>query len=170
MLLEGARTAEVFRAYIAQALGPCLKPGDIVVMGNVPRHRTRGVRVALHKLKVIVPEFPAYSPDLNPIEQAISKLKGSLRKLAPRSLRSLTAGVRKTLRHFSPAECAAYLRHSGSHRATRAADATGFKSSEQAPRFLSPQAMICCHFRPRRHLMTAAGYRRARAKAFRVWR
>jgi transposase len=113
MLLEGAMTAEVFRAYIAQALGRCLKPGAIVVMDNVPLHRIRGVREALKKLKVIVPEFPADSPDLNPIEQAISKLKAALRKLAPRSLRILTAGVRKTLRHFSPAECAAYLRHSG---------------------------------------------------------
>ena len=44
-----------------------------------------------------------------------------------------------------------------------------FKSSEQAQRFLSAHAMIYGHFRPRRHLMTAAGYRGARAKAFRVW-
>jgi putative transposase len=45
-----------------------------------------------------------------------------------------------------------------------------FKSPEQAQRFLSPHAMIYGHFRPRRHLMTAGQYRRARAKAFRVWR
>jgi putative transposase len=45
-----------------------------------------------------------------------------------------------------------------------------FKSPEQAWRFLSFHAMIYGHFRPRRHLMTAAQYRRARAEAFRVWR
>ena len=45
-----------------------------------------------------------------------------------------------------------------------------FKSPEQAQRFLSSHAMIYGHFRPRRHLMTAARYRRARDKAFRVWR
>ena len=45
-----------------------------------------------------------------------------------------------------------------------------FKSAEQAQRFLSCHAMIYGHFRPRRHLMTAAQYRRARAKAFRIWR
>ena len=45
-----------------------------------------------------------------------------------------------------------------------------FKSPTQAQRFLSAHGMIYGHFRPRRHLMTAAGYRRARAKAFRVWR
>jgi putative transposase len=45
-----------------------------------------------------------------------------------------------------------------------------FKSPEQAQRFLSSHAMIHGHFRPRRHLMTAAQYRRARTEAFRVWR
>ncbi|WP_376094030.1 hypothetical protein ACE7GA_00315 [Roseomonas sp. CCTCC AB2023176] len=52
------------------------------------------------------------------------------------------------------------------------ADGAGhtFKSPQQAQRFLSAHAMIFGHFRPRRHLMTAAQHRRARAKAFRVWR
>ena len=80
---------------------------------NVPLHRTSGVREALEGLGATVPEFPAYSPDFNPIEQPIGKLKSVLRKLAPRSIRSLTAGVRKGLKQFSPAECAAYLRHAG---------------------------------------------------------
>jgi putative transposase len=44
-----------------------------------------------------------------------------------------------------------------------------FKSAEQAQRFLSSHAMIYDHFHPRRHLMTAAQYRRARAKAFQIW-
>jgi putative transposase len=44
-----------------------------------------------------------------------------------------------------------------------------FKSAEQAQRFLSSHAMIYGHFRPRRHLMTAVHYRRARDTAFRVW-
>jgi transposase len=57
--------------------------------------------------------LPAYSPDFNPIEQPIGKLKAYLRKLGPRSLRSLTAGLRAGLKLFSPAECADYLRHAG---------------------------------------------------------
>jgi hypothetical protein len=44
------------------------------------------------------------------------------------------------------------------------------QSASQAQRFLSAHAMIYGHFRPRRHLMAAAGYRRVRAKAFRTWR
>jgi transposase len=121
MLLKGAMTGESFRAYIARVLRPTLKRGDIVVMDNVPLHRTRGVREVLEALGVSVPEFPAYSPDLNPIEQPIGKLKAFLRKLGPRSLRSLTAGVRNGLRLFSPAECAAYLRHAGYGQAKRKA-------------------------------------------------
>jgi putative transposase len=45
-----------------------------------------------------------------------------------------------------------------------------FKSPEHVQPFLATHAMIYGHFRPRRHLMAAAGYRRARAKAFRIWR
>ena len=45
-----------------------------------------------------------------------------------------------------------------------------FKSPGQAQRFLSAHAMIYGHFRPRRHLMTAAQYRHVRAEAFRIWR
>ena len=113
MLLKGAMTGEIFRTYITQVLAPSLKRGDIVVMDNVPLHRTRGVSEALEALGVTVPEFPAYSPDFNPIEQPIGKLKAFLRKPGPRSLGALTVGVRKGLKQFRPTECAAYLRHAG---------------------------------------------------------
>lgn len=113
MLLGGAMTGEIFRTYITRVLGPTLKRGDIVVMDNVPLHRTRGVREALETFGVTVPDFPAYSPDFNPIELPIGTLKAFLRKLGPRSARSLTAGVRKGLKLFSPDECSAYLRHAG---------------------------------------------------------
>jgi transposase len=113
MMLNGAMTGDSFRSYIGQVLGPTLRRGDIVVMDNVPLHRTQAVREALEKLGVSVPRFPAYSPDFNPIEQAIAKLKAHLRKLAPRSPRSLTAALRDGLQQFTSAECTAFLRHSG---------------------------------------------------------
>jgi putative transposase len=63
-------------------------------------------------------------------------------------------------------------RAENSHRPTRRRERQmqRFKSSDQAQRFLSTHAMIYGHFSPRRHLMTAADYRRARSKAFRTWR
>jgi hypothetical protein len=84
-----------FRTYISRVPAPAVKRGDIVVMDNVPLHRTCGVREALEGLGVTVPEFPAYSPDLNPIEQPIGKLKAFLHKLGPRSWRGLMLAVRK---------------------------------------------------------------------------
>jgi putative transposase len=62
-------------------------------------------------------------------------------------------------------------RAESSHRPTRRRERQmqRFKSPEQAQRFLSAHGMIYGHFRPRRHLRTAAQYRRARAKAFRIW-
>ena len=78
---------------------------------------------ALEELGATVPDFPAYSPDFNPIEQPIGTLKAFLRKFGPRSLRSLTAGVRKGLTLFSPAECAAYFRHAGYGQPKRKEDA-----------------------------------------------
>ena len=63
-------------------------------------------------------------------------------------------------------------RAENSHRPTRRRERQmqRFKSGGQAQQFLSTHAMIYGHFRPRRHLMAAASYRRARAKALRVWR
>ena len=63
-------------------------------------------------------------------------------------------------------------RAENSHRPTRRRERQMqcFKSSDQAQSFLSAQGIIYGHFRPRRHRMTAASYRRARAKAFRIWR
>ncbi|MDE3175019.1 MAG: transposase, partial [Pseudomonadota bacterium] len=56
---------------------------------------------------------PKYSPDLNPIEQVFAKLKGLLRKLAPRSLPDLERAIAEALTQFSPEECENYLRHAG---------------------------------------------------------
>ena len=67
-----------------------------------------------------------------------------------------------------------YLNNSAenSHRPTRRRERQmqRFKSPEQAQRFLSSHALIYGHFRPRRHLITAAEYRDTRARPFRIWR
>ena len=90
------------------------RPQTVAIRSQQAGHRrTQAVREELGKLGVSVPAFPAYSPDLNPIEQAIAKLKAHLRKLAPRSPERLTAALRDGLQQFTPAECAAFLRHSG---------------------------------------------------------
>jgi putative transposase len=95
------------------------------------------------------------------------------RRLITDGLRSYGVAQRKILpdvRH----RMSRYLnnRAENSHRPTRRRERQmqRFKSDIHAQRFLSAHGMIYGHFRPRRHLMTASGYRRARAKAFRIWR
>ena len=79
MALDGAINGDAFRAYAEQVLGPCLRPGDIVVMDNLATHKVAGVPKARGAFLLYL---PAYSPDLNPIEQALAKPKALLRKAA----------------------------------------------------------------------------------------
>jgi len=119
-VLEGAMNGDTFRAYIEQILAPTLKRGDIVFMDNVSVHKVIGVREAIEARGAILIYLPAYSPDLNPIEQLFSKLKSVLRKIAAYTLKGATYSMKtlcKTitscLNAISQAECAAYLANSG---------------------------------------------------------
>ena len=96
-VVEGAMNGPMFLAYVKQCyvkqcLVPTLKRGDIVLMDNLPVHKVAGVREAIEAVGATLIYLPSYSPDLNPIEQAFSKLKAHLRKAAehtvPRLLRS----------------------------------------------------------------------------------
>jgi transposase len=119
-VLEGAMNGETFRAYVEQFLAPTLKKGDIVFMDNVSVHKVAGIQEAIEARGAMLAYLPAYSPDLNPIEQFFSKLKAILRKIAAYTLKNATYSIKslcKTiaacLDEISQAECAAYLAHSG---------------------------------------------------------
>ena len=70
-------------------LAPTLRPGDIVVMDNLPAHKVAGVRETIEAAGARLLYLPPYSPDFNPIEQAFAKLKALLRKAAARTLDAL---------------------------------------------------------------------------------
>lgn len=89
MLLDGPMNGASFLAYAEQVLAPELRPGDIVVMDNLPAHRISGVREAIEKAGARLLFLPPYSPDFNPIEMAFSKLKALLRKAAARTVGEL---------------------------------------------------------------------------------
>ena len=74
--------ATSFMAYLKRCLVPTLKRGDIVMMDSLPVHKVAGVREAIEAAGARLRYLPEYSPDLNPIEQAFSKLKAHLRKSA----------------------------------------------------------------------------------------
>ena len=92
MLLDGPMNGSAFLAYAEQVLAPELRPGDIVVMDNLPSHKISGVREAIERAGARLLFLPPYSPDFNPIEMAFSKLKALLRK--PQPERSTTSGPR----------------------------------------------------------------------------
>ena len=78
MVLDGAMNGPAFKAYVEQLLAPSLQPGDIVVMDNLSSHKVDGVRRAIKAKGAFLLYLPPYSPDLNPIELAFSKLKALL--------------------------------------------------------------------------------------------
>ena len=83
-VVDGAIDGPSFLAYVEQVLAPALRKGDIVFMDNLPTHKIDGVRQAIEAVRAKVRYLPAYSPDLNPIEQAFSKLSAAQRRGAHR--------------------------------------------------------------------------------------
>jgi transposase len=111
--IDGAMDGPSFLAYVEQVLAPTLHKGDIVFMDNLRTHKIVGVREAIEGIGATLRYLPAYSPDLNPIEQAFSKLKAALRKGAARTVNALLKLVGKLVKSFAPEECANYFRHAG---------------------------------------------------------
>ena len=113
LVLDGAINGESFLAYVRQFLAPALRPGDVLVMDNLPSHKVAGVREAVEAAGATLRYLPPYSPDLNPIEMAFAKLKALLRAEAARTRDALWSAVGRLLDRFTPAECGRHLAHCG---------------------------------------------------------
>ncbi len=112
-LLDGPMDGTAFLVYIRRVLAPELKPGDIIIMDNLPAHKVAGVREAIEAAGATLLYLPPYSPDFNPIEMAFSKLKALLRKAAARTIEDLWAAVADILNAFTPEECLNYFAAAG---------------------------------------------------------
>ena len=113
LVLDGAINGESFRAYVEQFLAPTLQPGDIVVADNLGSHKSAAARKTIEACGASLLFLPAYSPDLNPIEQVFAKLKQLLRSAAPRTRPALWRTIGSCLQRFSPTECSNYLANAG---------------------------------------------------------
>lgn len=113
MLLDGPMDGPAFRAYVQQALVPQLRPGDTVIMDNLPAHKNAGVRQAIEAAGATLLYLPPYSPDFNPIEMAFAKLKAILRAVAARSREGLWQAVADAIPTFSADECRNYFSAAG---------------------------------------------------------
>lgn len=112
-VIDGPINRLSFEAYVAQVLVPTLKPGDIVIMDNLNSHKGDGVWRMIREAGARLLFLPAYSPDLNPIEQVFSKLKTLLRKVEARTVDTLWQAVGKLIPAFKQPECANYFRNAG---------------------------------------------------------
>ena len=112
-VVDGAMDGAAFLAYVVSVLAPTLKKGDIVFMDNVRTHKVAGIAEALRAVGAKLRFLPAYSPDLNPIENAYSKIKSGLRKAAARTVADLTKAAGRCIKAIAPSDCVGYFRNAG---------------------------------------------------------
>ena len=110
---DGATDTDTFVAFTRDALVPVLRVGDVVVMDNLAPHKAPAVRQAIEAAGATLLLLPPYSPDLNPIEMAFSKVKGVLRSMAERTVDGLFDAIGVALARVTPQDARGYIRHCG---------------------------------------------------------
>jgi transposase len=115
MAVEGATTREVFEAYVEHYfLAPALKPRQIVVMDNLGAHWPKRVTELIEERGCELIYLPPYSsPDLNPIEEAFSKVKLILRKIGARGKEALIEAMGRALGAVSIEDVRGFFAHCG---------------------------------------------------------
>lgn len=109
----GNVTLGSFIAYVMEDLLPCLLPGTVIVMDRLAAHCNEQVRYAIERAGCTLRLLPPYSPELNPIEEAWSKLKHFLRKLGARSRDALLSGVVTLIDRITAKDARGWIAHSG---------------------------------------------------------
>lgn len=113
MAVEGATTARVFGTYVERLLVPALKPGQVVVMDNLGAHRPKRVRELIEGRGCELIYLPPYSPELNPIEEALSKVKHLLRRIGARTKEALIEAMGRALGAVSARDARGFFAHCG---------------------------------------------------------
>jgi transposase len=114
MTLEGATDAAAFEAYVEHFLAPSLREGQVVVLDGLGAHRTQKVRELIQARGAdLVLFLPSYSPDLNPIEEAFSKIKQLVRKAGARVREVLEEAIGRALAAVTTKDTAGWFAHAG---------------------------------------------------------
>lgn len=112
-VIPGAMDRPAFDTWVETQLTPLLAPGTVVILDNLSVHRSpRAAQVLKAHGSWLLP-LPAYSPDLNPIEMAFSKLKAHLRRIGATTFHAVIAALGNVCDLFTPHECLSYLAHAG---------------------------------------------------------
>ena len=110
---DRAVDTEAFVGFVEQFLVPKLKAGQVLILDNLPAHKSSEVDRLVEARGARVMRLPPYSPDFNPIEMAISKVKSLLRKLAAREITALIDAIGQSLLAVTAEDAGNYIRHSG---------------------------------------------------------
>ena len=113
LAVEGATTARVFETYVERVLAPTLRRGQVVVMDNLSAHKGERVREFIERRGCQLLYLPSYSPDLNPIEEAFSKMKGHLRKVEARSREALLEALGAAISAITHRDARGFFEHCG---------------------------------------------------------
>jgi DDE superfamily endonuclease len=105
--------ADVFRAFVRNALVPALRPGDLVAWDNLSPHRAAGVTAMIEEAGARVLPLPPYSPDLSPIEPCWSKVKQHLRTLEARTEGSLADAAAEAFAHITAQDARGWFEKCG---------------------------------------------------------
>jgi transposase len=110
---DGATDTDTFLAFVRHGLVPNLKPDQIVVLDNLPAHKSPRVDELIASAGARVLRLPPYSPDFNPIEMAISKVKSILRKLEQRTVATLFDAIAQATASITADDAQGFIRHCG---------------------------------------------------------
>ena len=110
---DAAVDSEMFIAFIEHFLVPELLPGQVVVLDNLPAHQSPRIDQMIEAAGARVLRLPPYSPDFNPIEMAISKIKALLRKLARRTVSDVMDAIGQAMTSITPHDAVNFIRHCG---------------------------------------------------------
>ncbi len=104
-LVNAPMNRRIFETYVETQLAPTLSTGDIVILDNVAFHKSPKAEALIKQRGAWLLFLPPYSPDLNPIEMAFSKLKALLRKRAARNFNAICSALGEICDLYSPTEC-----------------------------------------------------------------
>jgi transposase len=103
-VIDCAMNGAIFSEYLRRCLVPTLRPGDIVILDNLPAHKQNHMRQIIEAAGATLRYLPPYSPDLNPIEQSFAKIKTHLRKAKERTIPALYERIGRALETFQSRE------------------------------------------------------------------
>jgi transposase len=113
MTIEAPADTDIFRQYIKCILCPTLKPGDIVIMDNLSVHKHPDIQKLIESKGASLRFLPAYSPELNPIEQMWSKVKAFLRQAKARTTDTLFDAIAQAFKTITPEDSLNFFSHCG---------------------------------------------------------